>query len=127
MFLVKFADFKKCWVNLGNLLSGLTLQIQPTPLQLASLIMHDIRLKFCFMTFNNKALNQKSYFTFGEFPNYSELVRKIVEVLSRSRRMSSFKKFLQSYFLGHRHGKSCNNHDFSKMSKIWTIVTICGG
>ena len=36
--------------------------------------------------------------------------------------MSYFKNFLRSYFLSHGHGKSCGNHDFSKMSKIYTTL-----
>jgi len=36
------------------------------------------------------------------------------------------KNFLQFYFLGHRHEKSCSNYDFSKMSKIWTTLPMGG-
>ena len=38
--------------------------------------------------------------------------------------MFDFKKFFAFLFLDFRHGKSCSNHDFSKLSKIWTTLLL---
>ena len=67
------------------------------------------------MTPNNKALNQKCIFYRRKIPYYSNLERKGFEAMRRSKTMSDLKETFEIAFLGHRHGKSCSNHDLSKI------------